>query len=409
MEITKHIRGVMRRLDTRRAKAVLMTAVLALSTVLNAVSPMAAYAAETTAAPDTITVTGYSAFSNSSGMWNSSVQAHYATDENGNALYCGNFNLHYPGEGTVIGRSHAGGLTLDYILYYGYGGAGYTGSLYGYSGEDARAITQIAVWCVTNGRNGENSNFGIGRGYANTTNVPRAVQGQQFYDDAVASANGSGPYAGTSWVYDNGSDQPLIGQVVRLGHLNLHKESSDPAGTSGNPNYSLAGATYGVYSDAGCTSRVATLTTGADGWTNTVDLYSGTYYVREDGASTGFAVCTDTHTVTVTVGQTVTANCTEQMVPGHVSLKKTSANPSLTEGDGCYSLAGATYAVLLRRRLHDPGGNPHHGSRRIHQHHRRPSRHLLRARDPGQQGLLPLHRDPQRDRGRGTDGHHQLH
>lgn len=35
----------MRRLDTRRAKAVLMTAVLALSTVLNAVSPMAAYAA----------------------------------------------------------------------------------------------------------------------------------------------------------------------------------------------------------------------------------------------------------------------------------------------------------------------------------------------------------------------------
>ena len=345
MEITKHIRGVMRRLDTRRAKAVLMTAVLALSTVLNAVSPMAAYAAETTAAPDTITVTGYSAFSNSSGMWNSSVQAHYATDENGNALYCGNFNLHYPGEGTVIGRSHAGGLTLDYILYYGYGGAGYTGSLYGYSGEDARAITQIAVWCVTNGRNGENSNFGIGRGYANTTNVPRAVQGQQFYDDAVASANGSGPYAGTSWVYDNGSDQPLIGQVVRLGHLNLHKESSDPAGTSGNPNYSLAGATYGVYSDAGCTSRVATLTTGADGWTNTVDLYSGTYYVREDGASTGFAVCTDTHTVTVTVGQTVTANCTEQMVPGHVSLKKTSANPSLTEGNGCYSLAGATYAV----------------------------------------------------------------
>ena len=84
MGITKHIRGVMRRLDTRRAKAVLMSAVLALSTLLNAVSPMAAYAAETTAAPDTITVTGYNAFSNSSGMWNSHVQAHYATDENGN-------------------------------------------------------------------------------------------------------------------------------------------------------------------------------------------------------------------------------------------------------------------------------------------------------------------------------------
>ena len=345
MGITKHIRGVMRRLDTRRAKAVLMSAVLALSTLLNAVSPMAAYAAETTAAPDTITVTGYNAFSNSSGMWNSHVQAHYATDENGNDLYCGNFNLHYPGEGTTIGRSHAGGLTLDYILYYGYGGAGYAASsdgLYGYYGENARAITQIAVWCATNGRNAENSPYGAGSGYAN---VMFTSQGQQFYDDAVRNATGSGPYAGTAWVYDNGSDQPLIGQVVRLGHLNLHKESSDPAGTSGNPNYSLAGATYGVYSDAGCTSRVATLTTGADGWTNTVDLYSGTYYVREDGASTGFAVCTDTHTVTVTVGQTVTAHCTEQMVPGHVNLKKTSANPSLTEGNGCYSLEGATYAV----------------------------------------------------------------
>ena len=345
MGITKHIRGVVRRLDARRAKAVLMSAVLALSTLLNAVSPMAAYAAETTDAPATITVTGYNAFSNSSGMWNSHVQAHYATDENGNDLYCGNFNLHYPGEGTTIGRSHAGGLTLDYILYYGYGGAGYAASsdgLYGYYGENARAITQIAVWCATNGRNAENSPYGAGSGYAN---VMFTSQGQQFYDDAVRNATGSGPYAGTAWVYDNGSDQPLIGQVVRLGHLNLHKESSDPAGTSGNPNYSLAGATYGVYSDAGCTSRVATLTTGADGWTNTVDLYSGTYYVREDGASTGFAVCTDTHTVTIAVGQTVTAHCTEQMVPGHVNLKKTSANPSLTEGNGCYSLAGATYAV----------------------------------------------------------------
>lgn len=153
------------------------------------------------------------------------------------------------------------------------------------------------------------------------------------------------PTPGPPGVYDNGSDQPLIGQVVRLGHLNLHKESSDPAGTSGNPNYSLAGAPTASTPMPAAPPGVATLTTGADGWTNTVDLYSGTYYVREDGASTGFAVCTDTHTVTVTVGQTVTANCTEQMVPGHVSLKKTSANPSLTEGNGCYSLEGATYAV----------------------------------------------------------------
>ena len=58
--------------------------------------------------------------------------------------------------------------------------------------------------------------------------------------------------------------------------------------TEGNACYSLADAEYGVYKDAACKNRVATLKTDASGNTNPIKVPIGTYYVKETKASTGY-------------------------------------------------------------------------------------------------------------------------
>ena len=88
------------------------------------------------------------------------------------------------------------------------------------------------------------------------------------------------------------------------GSMNLKKESANPEMTDGNSCYSLEGATYGVYKEQACTTKVANLTTDAQGNSNTVEVDAGTYYVKETKAPKGFVLDKQVHPVTVTAGKT---------------------------------------------------------------------------------------------------------
>ena len=46
---------------------------------------------------------------------------------------------------------------------------------------------------------------------------------------------------------------------LNVGNAKVKKTSSNPTVTNGNANYSFEGATFGVYSDKGCNSQLATL------------------------------------------------------------------------------------------------------------------------------------------------------
>ena len=89
---------------------------------------------------------------------------------------------------------------------------------------------------------------------------------------------------------------------VRYGHLNLSKVSSMVNYTDQNPGYSLNGAEYGVFSDAGANNRVGTLTIDANGVSNTIELEVGDYWVKEVKAPTGFHLDSTIHKVTVDEG-----------------------------------------------------------------------------------------------------------
>ena len=79
----------------------------------------------------------------------------------------------------------------------------------------------------------------------------------------------------------------LIYETNRKGKITVQKASSNTTLTNGNKCYNFTGIKYGIYSDANCTSIVATVTLNANGTSDPVDVDAGTYYVKEISTPSG--------------------------------------------------------------------------------------------------------------------------
>ena len=91
----------------------------------------------------------------------------------------------------------------------------------------------------------------------------------------------------------------------------MKKTSSNASITDGNGLYSIAGATYGVYSDKDCTKQLATLTTDNSGNTDTVEVKAGTVYIKELSAPAGYKVDNTVYSLNVEAGKTATLNVSD--------------------------------------------------------------------------------------------------
>ena len=96
-----------------------------------------------------------------------------------------------------------------------------------------------------------------------------AIVFQFFLRSHRVSASCKGRYECGGYIY-SGEGQEL-GQFwakLNVGNAKLQKTSSNASITDGNENYSIAGATYGVFADKDCTKQLATLTTDENGNTD---------------------------------------------------------------------------------------------------------------------------------------------
>lgn len=140
-------------------------------------------------------------------------------------------------------------------------------------------------------------------------------------------------------------------KTAHNGYVTLKKESSNKTLTNGNACYSLADAEYGVYKDAACTNKVATLKTDADGNTNTVKVPIGTYYVKETKASTGYTLDPKTYRITVSSSNTeknpvkVTSEEEPTNDPAGIELSKIDKETGSKFTQGAASLEGAEFTV----------------------------------------------------------------
>lgn len=198
------------------------------------------------------------------------------------------------------------------------------------------------------------------------------------------------------------------------GYVTIHKTSADSNIAVGNDQYNLAGIQYGVYeadtdtlvyafnlSFNGCAYAEGSAVNGVKdpydslkGSNHVVfksssdyaayceanpdynlrtaykKLPLGDYYVKEtiNPSTSGYATDTEKHYFSITKANSspsvaVELSVTDKPVEsGALSLKKVSANEDMTSGNGCYSLAGATFDVYLVNSMSQKTGGIYVGS-----------------------------------------------
>ena len=167
------------------------------------------------------------------------------------------------------------------------------------------------------------------------------------------------------YVLDTGSTQKIMGYEYNpTGFLTLTKKSANTSLTSGNSCYSLAGAVYGIYSDAGCSAQVTTLTTDAGGNAAAVSLNAGTYYYKELTAPAGYALDSSVQSFTVTDGQNTALSVSDTPTndPVRISINKVDSETG-DKVQGGASLENAEFTVKYYAGYYNAGNLPANATR----------------------------------------------
>ncbi|WP_243268957.1 MSCRAMM family protein [Blautia wexlerae] len=176
--------------------------------------------------------------------------------------------------------------------------------------------------------------------------IPKATQDEVFSGARAFVKENKERYECGGYIY-SGEGQEL-GQFwakLNVGNAKLQKTSSNTSITDGNGNYSIAGATYGVFSDKDCTKQLATLTTDENGNTDIAEVKAGTVYIKELSAPAGYKVDKTIYPLTIKAGETATLNVsdTPKVTDTLIELFKIDMETQKDNPQGNASLAGAEF------------------------------------------------------------------
>lgn len=167
-----------------------------------------------------------------------------------------------------------------------------------------------------------------------------------------------------------GSTPQTVGTVFELafkvqskGKLTILKKSANTDITDNNDCYSLADAVYGVYkSEADAKSdknKVTSLKTKDTGWSNTVELEAGTYYLKEVTAPKGYALSSEINKVSITAGKETQFGTNNELMdypqadPVGILLGKIDKETNKNKPQGSASLEGAEFTIKYYKGLYD--------------------------------------------------------
>ena len=206
---------------------------------------------------------------------------------------------------------------------------------------------------------------------ASNNNTLTLYHGGKAYTTASAFHNGgnsltnmaTNDLAGNSNIRIIVLDDTQPEPPIKKGKLCIKKVSANTAITDNNSCYSLKGAEYGVYkseSDAKANkNKVKTLTTEENGWSNTVELDEGTYYLKETKNPKGYALNSEVKKVSVKANETTQYGTNNELRdypqsdPISVVLGKVDKETNKNKPQGSASLAGAEFTVKYYKGLYD--------------------------------------------------------
>ena len=321
----------------------LFTGVLTLATVFTALPTTAVHAAETQYWTESEERVGIVERVENNGSISETFNEGHMTVE-GEDAYCIDINTGF--KNGYKTRSDAStrmsaeqiedvALSLEYVKQY-------TKNHSGISSQHAYLLRQLVVWQ----RLSVHLGWSCDNVRASYDEISKSVQDEVFAGAKAFVRENKGRYDCYGYIYTGeGQDLGQFFAELAVGNGKIQKFSSNATVTNGNDCYSLSGATYGVYSDKGCTKSVATLATNANGNTDIVELRAATYYVKETKAPKGFQLDKNVYTMTIKAGETTTLKVsdTPKVTDTLVELFKIDMETSKATPQGNASLEGAEF------------------------------------------------------------------
>ena len=289
------------------------------------------------------------------GGYSNLMEAHGIDDSLGNRpVFCTQPNMPTPSAGTyTIDKMYTSDSgksdVLRKLVYYAKGYPGWSWakdkwfSSGSWSSDDIYGIFHIAVSYVEADYNDSIAAWGGGtvKGCMYSDNWAKM---KEIVNDCKSDSVVPEVPAGFKVFYiKNGGYQNIIGGILENGYAKIKKTSANTDITNGNDCYSLGGAQFGLYKDG---SKVATITTKADGTSNTVEVKAGTYTLKEDVCPKGYAKAAD-RTVTVKAGATTEVAISDmpQSDPISILLQKVDRETGKAVPLGAAILKDAEYLV----------------------------------------------------------------
>ena len=153
-------------------------------------------------------------------------------------------------------------LSLEYVKQY-------TASHTNLNYKQGYLLEQCVVWQ----RLSEQLGWQCDNVRASYNEISQAVQNEVYAGAKAFVKANKGRYECGGYIYTGeGQDIGQFWAKLNVGNAKVKKTSSNPTVTNGNANYSFEGATFGVYSDKGCNSQLATLTADGNGDTKEVEI-----------------------------------------------------------------------------------------------------------------------------------------
>jgi LPXTG-motif cell wall-anchored protein len=226
-------------------------------------------------------------------------------------------------------------LSLEYVKQY-------TATHTGLNNNQKYLLEQCVVWQ----RLSEQLGWQCDNVRASYNEISQAVQNEVYAGAKAFVKANKGRYECGGYIYTGeGQDIGQFWAKLNVGNAKVKKTSSNPTVTDDNANYSIEGATFGVYSDKSCNSQLATLTVDGNGDTKEVEVKAGTVYIKELSAPKGYKLDSTVHALNVEVGKTATLTVadTPKVTETLIDLFKIDMETGKSTPQGNASLEGAEF------------------------------------------------------------------
>ena len=319
------------------------TGILALTTILTALPITSVQAAETQYWTESSERVGYIEHVMNDGTIHSTFNEGHMKVE-GETAYCVDINTgfkngyktrHDASSSMSAAQIEDVALSLEYVKQY-------RGSHSNLNANQGYLLEQCVVWQ----RLSEYLGWQCDNVRAAYSEISQDIQNEVYAGARAFVQANKGRYKCGGYIYTGeGQDLGQFWAELNVGNAKVKKTTANEIVTNGNAMDSIAGATFGIFSDQNCSNQIGTLTTNENGDTNEVEVTAGTVYIKELSAPKGYKLDTTVHSLKVEAGKTVTLNVSDvpKVTETLVDLFKIDMETGKATAQGDAALAGAEF------------------------------------------------------------------